>query len=51
MVQVRAIRSEEDHENALARIAELMDELSGCGGQVEDLEALSRIELGCWWTL
>ena len=45
MVQVRAIRSEEGYENALARISELMDELSGSEGQVEDLEAPSRIEL------
>ena len=45
MVQVRAIRSEEDHENALARISELMDELSGSEGLTEDLEAPSRIEL------
>ena len=45
MVQVRAIRSEEGYENALSRISELMDELSGSEGQVEDLEAPSRIEL------
>ena len=45
MVQVRAIRSEEDYENALARISELMDELSGSEGLAEDLEAPSRIEL------
>ena len=45
MLQVRAIRSEEDYENALARITELMDELSGTEGQADDLEASSRIEL------
>ena len=45
MVQVRAIRSEEDCENALARISELMDELSGTEGQPEDVEAPNRIEL------
>ena len=45
MLQIRAIRSEEDYENTLARISELMDELSGTEGQVDDLEAPSRIEL------
>ncbi len=45
MVQVRAIRSEEDYENALARISELMDALAGSEGLAEDLEAPSRIEL------
>ena len=45
MVSVRPIRSEEDYEEALARIADLMDELSGSEGQIEDPDHPSRIEL------
>ena len=45
MVQVRAIRSEDDYGAALARIAELVDALSGTEGQVEDLDDPHRIEL------
>ena len=45
MAQVRAIRSEEDYEDALARISELMDALSGPDGQVEDAETPDRLEL------
>ena len=45
MVQVRAIRSEEDYDNALARITELMDALSGPEGQVEEVDNSFRVEL------
>ena len=45
MVQVRAIRSEDDYEAALARISELMDALSGPEGQVEDPDDSRRVEL------
>ncbi len=45
MVSVRPIRSEEDYEEALARIADLMEELSGPDGQIEDPNNHSRIEL------
>ena len=45
MVQVRAIRSEDDYGAALARIAELVDALSGTEGQVENLDDPHRIEL------
>ena len=45
MAQVRAIRSEEDYDAALARINELMDALSGPDGQIEDVEDPNRVEL------
>ena len=45
MEQVRAIRSEDDYEAALARISELMDALSGPEGQVEDPDDSRRVEL------
>ena len=45
MVQVRAIRSDDDYEAALARISELMDGLSGPEGQVEDPDDPRRVEL------
>lgn len=45
MARVRAIRSEEDYDAALARITELMDALSGPEGQVDDPDAPNRIEL------
>ena len=45
MVQVRAIRSEEDYDAALARIADLMDALTGPDGQVEDTDSPYRVEL------
>ena len=45
MVQIRAIRSEEDYDAALARITELMDELSGPEGQVDDVGDPFRVEL------
>ena len=32
----QAIRSEEDYEEALARVADLLDELSGPDGQIDD---------------
>ena len=45
MAQIRAIRSEEDYDAALARITELMDALSGPEGQVEDADDPNRVEL------
>ena len=45
MAQLRAIRSEEDYDGALARITELMDALSGPEGPVEDVEDPFRVEL------
>ena len=45
MVQIRAIRSEEDYEAALSRISELMDALSGQEGQMEDPDDPRRVEL------
>ncbi len=45
MVSVRPIRSEEDYERALARIADLMDELSGSEGQIENSDHPGMIEL------
>ena len=45
MAQVRAIRSEEDYDAALARITELMDALSGAEGQVDDVDDPNRVEL------
>ncbi len=42
MAQIRAIRSEEDYDAALARITELMDALSG---QVEDADDPNQVEL------
>ena len=45
MAQVRAIRSEDDYDAALARIAELMDALSGPEGQVPDVDNPNRVEL------
>ena len=45
MVNVRPIRSEEDYEEALARIADLMDELSAAEEQTEDHDHPSRVEL------
>ena len=45
MAQIRAIRSEEDYDAALARITELMDALSGLEGQVEDADDPNRVEL------
>ena len=45
MAQVRAIRSEEDYDAALARITELIDALSGSEGQVDDVDDPNRVEL------
>ena len=45
MARVRAIRSEEAYDAALARITELMDALSGPEGQVDDVDAPNRLEL------
>ena len=45
MVNVRPIRSEKDYGEALTRIGELMDELSGPDGQIEDPAHPSMIEL------
>ena len=45
MARVRAIRSEEDYDAALARITELMGRLSGAEGQVDDGDDPNRVEL------
>ena len=45
MVTVRAIRTEEDYETALGRVAELMDNLSSSRGPIADDNDLERIEL------
>ena len=45
MAQVRAIRSVEDYDAALARIAELMDALSGPEGQMEEINDPNRVAL------
>ena len=45
MATIRAIRTEEDYETALARVAELMDTLSPPEGQVENDNHPARIEL------
>ena len=45
MVNVRPIRSEEDYEEALARIGELLDGLSAAEEQIEDPDHPSMIEL------
>ena len=45
MTTIRAIRTDEDYENALERIQELLDVLSGDDGQIEDPEHPARIEL------
>ena len=45
MAQVRAIRSEEDYDAALARITELMDALSDAEGQIDGVDDPNRIEL------
>ena len=45
MAHIRAIRSEEDYDAALARITELMDALSVSGGQLDDTDDPGRVEL------
>ena len=45
MVSVRPIRSEEDYEEALARVGELLDELSAAEEQIENPDHPSMIEL------
>ena len=45
MADIRPIRTEEDYEDALARIAELMDALSPPEGQIEDEADPRRVEL------
>ena len=45
MATIRAIRTEEDYETALARVAELMDTLSPPEGQIENDKHPARIEL------
>ena len=45
MVSVRPIRSDEDYEEALARVADLLDQLSGPDGQFDDPDHPSRMEL------
>ena len=45
MTSVRPIRSEEDYEEALSRISDLMDELSGPDGEIEDPNHPVRLEL------
>ena len=45
MAQVRAIRSEEDYDATLARIAELFDALSDPEGQIDDVDDPNRVEL------
>jgi HTH-type transcriptional regulator/antitoxin HigA len=51
MVSVKPIRTDEDHEAALARITELMDELSPPKGQIDDLDHPSRAELDVLTTM
>ena len=45
MEHIRAIRTEEDYEATLARIEELLDQLSGEDGQIEDADHPARTEL------
>ena len=45
MADIRPIRTEQDHEDALARIAELMDALSPPDGQIDDETDTQRVEL------
>lgn len=45
MVKVSLIRTEADYKQALARVYELMTDLSPHDGQIEDLDHPSRIEL------
>ena len=45
MVNVKPIRTEADYREALARVYELMTNLSPPEGQIEDLDHPSRIEL------
>ena len=45
MVGIRPIRTKENYEAALARIADLMDALSRPQGQIEDPEHVGRVEL------
>ncbi len=45
MVNVKPIRTEADYKEALARVYELMTDLSPREGQIEDLDHPSRIEL------
>ncbi len=45
MAHIRAIRSEEDYEAAVTRIAELMDALSVSEGQLDDVDDPDRVEL------
>ena len=51
MVSVKPIRTDEDHEAALARITELMDELSPSEGQIDDPDHPSRAELDVLTTM
>ena len=41
----KVIRTEAEYDAALARVSELMDDLSGPAGQLEDLKHPSRVEL------
>ena len=45
MVNVKPIRTEADYKEALARVYELMTDLSPPEGQIKDLDHPSRIEL------
>ncbi|MXZ91474.1 MAG: transcriptional regulator [Chloroflexi bacterium] len=45
------MHSEADYDNALARVNQLMDELSGPDGQIDDENHQSRIELDSLVTL
>ncbi len=45
MANIRPIRTDEDYEATLNRIQELLDQLSGEDGQVEDTDHPARIEL------
>ena len=45
MTSVKPIQNEADYDAALARVTELMDELSGPDGQISDEKHPSRIEL------
>lgn len=45
MANIRPIRTDEDYDAALDRIQELLDQLSGEDGQVEDTDHPARVEL------
>lgn len=45
MVDIRPIRSDEDYEEALARIGQLLDEINAADEQIEDVKHPSMVEL------